>query len=79
MANTAALVSLIPLGSQRILAYSELIGRTANETPPTVQDVGIDHGRADVLVPQEFLNRPDIGTLLEQTGSKRVPAQCSGS
>ena len=45
MTNTAAPVSLIPLGSQGIWAYSELIDRAANETPPTVQDVGVNHGR----------------------------------
>ena len=45
MVNTAVPVSLIPLESQRIWAYSEFIGRVANETPPTVQDVGVDHDR----------------------------------
>lgn len=45
MANTAAPVSLILLGSQTIWAHSELIGPTANETPPMFQDAGVDHGR----------------------------------
>ena len=70
MVKTAAPVSLIPLGSQRIWAFSEFIGRAANETPPTVQNVGVFHGRADILVPQEFLNRPDIAPFLEQMGGE---------
>jgi len=33
----------------------------------------IDHGRADVLVPQEFLHRPNIVTILQQVCGKAVP------
>jgi len=69
MANTAAPVSLIPLGSQRIWACSEFNGRAAKETSHKVQEVDLDHGRADVLVPQQFLKRPDVSSAI---ASKRV-------
>jgi hypothetical protein len=28
--------------------------------PPRLRDMGIDHRRADVAMPQQFLNRPNI-------------------
>ena len=33
----------------------------------------IDHGRSDVLVPQEFLYRPNIVSILSQVSSKAMP------
>lgn len=38
-----------------------------------VQNVRVDHGCADVLVAQEFLDRSDIVTGFDQTGSEGVP------
>jgi len=39
---------------------SEPVNRTANTRGATVQDMGIDHGRLDVVVAQEPLNRTDV-------------------
>ena len=45
----------------------------------TVQNVGVDHGRANVLVAQQLLHRADIVTSNKQVGgegmSKRVASQ----
>jgi len=38
--------------------------------PLLIEDVHVDHGRADVLVFQQFLNCSDIVTALEQRGGK---------
>ena len=35
--------------------------------------MGIDHGRTDVLMPKEFLDRPDIVAVLKQLGGKGMP------
>lgn len=34
---------------------------------------GVDFGRRQVFVAQEFLNIPDVDVTLEQQGRKRVP------
>jgi hypothetical protein len=36
------------------------------------KDVGVDHGRLDVGVVKELLNRPDVGAGLEQMCRERV-------
>ncbi len=56
---------LILSGSQTIWARSQLIGRAPDLSAPSIQDMGIHHRRADVLVPQEFLNRPDVIAILK--------------
>lgn len=38
-----------------------------------VQNVRVDHSRADVLVPQKFLDRSHVVTGLDQMGSEGVP------
>jgi len=39
----------------------------------------VEHGRADVLVAQQFLNGPDVIAVLEQMGGERVPERVAGS
>ena len=46
---------------------------TPHPAPATLQHVRVDHGRSDVLVPQEFLHGPNIVTILQQVRSKAVP------
>jgi hypothetical protein len=33
----------------------------------------VNHGRFDVLMPQKFLDRPDVVSSFEQAGGKTVP------
>jgi hypothetical protein len=40
--------------------------------PATVEDVGVDHGRLDVLVAEEFLDGADIVIGLKKMCSERV-------
>lgn len=35
-----------------IVVAIQIVGRPANSATATAQDVGVDHGRVDVLVPQ---------------------------
>ena len=54
---------------------SKPVGRAVNAAPTTIQNVGINHGRAHILVPQKLLHGSDIIAVLQQTGSKRM-AKC---
>ncbi len=36
-----------------------------------MQDMGVDHGRFDVLVTEELLEGPDIVAIVKQVGPKR--------
>ena len=55
------------------LRYSARIERTPHPAPATLQHVCVDHGRSDVLVPQEFLYCPNVVTILSQVWSKAMP------
>jgi len=44
---------------------------------PPVRDMGREHGRVDVVVPQEFLGDADVVAVCEQVRGDRV-AQCVG-
>ena len=40
--------------------------------------MGVDHGGLEILVPQQFLNRPNIVPLLQQVRGKAVPEGMHG-
>jgi hypothetical protein len=43
-----------------------------------IEDVGVDHGRADVLVAEQGLDRADVGAALEQVGGEAVAQGVGG-
>jgi hypothetical protein len=45
---------------------SARIERTPYASPTALQHVRVDHGRTDVLVPQEFLHGPNIVPILQE-------------
>lgn len=47
-----------------------LIERTCYSQPVLVEDVCVDHGRANVLVSQQLLHRADVCASLEHVGGK---------
>ena len=51
----------------------QAVCRAADPSTTAAQDVGVDHGGADVAVPEELLDRPDVIAVLEQMRSERVP------
>jgi hypothetical protein len=59
------------------------VGRALDGAWAPVQDVCVDHGGADVLVAEEFLNCPDVVAVLQQVGgrgvAKRVAAHALGA
>jgi hypothetical protein len=40
--------------------------------------MGVDHGRADIGMPQEFLNRADVVSVFKEVSRKRVPKRMRG-
>jgi hypothetical protein len=38
-----------------------------------VEDMGVDHRRADVPMPEQFLNRPDVVAVFQQVRGECVP------
>jgi len=52
---------------------SENIDRTPDPVTSFVEYVRINHGRADIGMPQELLNRPDVVAGLKQVSG---PAEC---
>jgi hypothetical protein len=62
-ANTAAPVSLFLMGLRRTRFHPELIGGAVDPSAPSIQDMRVDHRRADIPMTQRLLDRPDIVTL----------------
>ena len=53
---------------------SERIGRAPHAASAgAVENVRVDHGRLDVRVTQELLDRPNIIAIFDQVGRERVP------
>jgi len=52
---------------------SEPVNRTATARRSTVEDMGIDHRCLDVAMAQEFLDRSNIVTAIEQVRGERMP------
>ncbi len=51
----------------------DTIRRAPDGGPAAVQDVGVDHGRPPILMPQEFLICPDVVAVLQEVSGKGVP------
>ena len=72
MANTAEVVSLFRLTPRALQVQSEAISRALDSPAAPVQDMGVDHRRAHVLMAQQLLDRPNIIPVLQQVGRKGV-------
>jgi len=57
---------------------SDCIHRTLNPPSTWVQDVGVNHGRLNVFVTKQFLNRSNVVPLFEQVCSEGVAEGVAG-
>lgn len=48
------------------------IERTANATSTAIEDMGVDHSRAHIGVPEQLLHGADVIAILEQMGRERM-------
>ena len=46
----------------------EPVGGALNTGGATVQDVGVDHGRGDVLVTEQLLDSTDVAAVFQEVG-----------
>ena len=60
------LTCIIPLWPSRRQADGEAVHRASDSSPPTVQHVRVDHGRTDIGVPEQFLNRADVVAIFRK-------------
>ncbi len=44
----------------------------SDRTRAPVEDMRVDHGRTDVVVAQELLDRPDVMAIVQQVGGEGV-------
>ena len=51
-------------------------GRAAHRHSRSIEDVGVDHGRGDIPVPQQFLDASDVVATLKQVGWQRSAGAC---
>src|SRR3989442_6299653 len=79
MANTAGVVSLFRLTPRALQVQSEAISRALDSPAAPVQDMGVDHRRAHVLMAQQLLDRPNIIPVLRQQGLKGVAKRMAAS
>lgn len=52
---------------------------TPNVPASAVEDVGVDHRRANVPVAEKFLDGPDVVPFFEEMGSERMPERVAGN
>ena len=54
-----------------------LVERAADVDAGTVQHMGVNHGRSDVFVAQQFLNGTNVVPVFKQVRSEAVPPRKS--
>jgi hypothetical protein len=62
----------------KLRGLNDLIKRTQHTPASAVEDVGINHRRGNVLVPEQFLHRADVIAGLQQVCGKRMPQSMRG-
>jgi len=65
-------------GDRRRKGLPQDVQRTSYAASAAVEDVGVNHCGTDVPMTQQFLDRPDVVTVLEQVGGERVTECVAG-
>jgi len=60
------------VAANRERALLQTIGRTPDTQRTTIQDVRVNHRRADIRMAEQFLNRSNVVPVLEQMRCKGV-------
>ena len=56
-----------------VAGWLETIEGTPNREGASVQDMGVDHGGANVLVSQQGLHSADVRAVFEEVGGEGLP------
>ena len=59
-------------------ARSRAVRRAAYAECTAIQDVGVDHGGADIMMPEKLLDGADVIAILQQMGGKGMPEAVAG-
>jgi hypothetical protein len=51
-------------------SHTEVVQGARNSLAALLQDVGVDHGRGKIVVPEQLLNGADVGAALEQVSGE---------
>lgn len=65
-------LSMVHGSENHLFARLQKIRRAAHPHGASIEHMGVDHGGAHVLVPQELLDGADVLPSLQQMGGKRV-------
>jgi len=57
----------------------EQVGRATDTSPSPIQNMRINHRRADVPMSEQFLDGPDVVPILEQMRRERMPQGVAGN
>src|SRR5262245_43598508 len=53
-------------------SHAQVVQRARHPLSALLEDVGIDHGGLEIVVPQQLLNGSYVGSALQQMGGKGV-------
>ena len=67
------------MGAHRRFFSEQSVGRGFYTRRTAVEYVGVDHGRRDILVPQELLDRADVAARFEHVRCEGVSERVAGS
>ncbi len=68
----------IPVWEGRLWSGQDVRGASDTSSSP-VEDMCVDHCRADVFMPEQLLDRPDIVPVFEQVSRERMPQAVTGN
>ena len=71
-AAVAARVGPLRIKSGGLVGGQQPVGGASDAGRPAIEHVGIDHRGRHVAVAQQLLDRPDVGTVLQQMGGEGV-------
>ncbi len=67
--------SIVPLGP----SASKSVGGTPHATTPAIEYVRVNHGRPNIRVTQQLLDRPNIVAIRQQMGGERMTQRMAPS
>ncbi len=65
-------------GDRRRRDLAENVHRASDTTSTAVENMGVDHRGADVSVTEQFLDRPNIVSFLEEVSGKGMAERVAG-
>lgn len=74
--DAAFIAVFYTVGIRSSMMASERVDWAAHADRATVEGMGVDHGRLNILVPQQFLDRSNIVSAFQQVRGERMLRAC---